>query len=276
MDAKAAHREVHEELHANEALTSILADFFRRGAVFYPGWGNLGDGLIGLGTIKFFERLGWKPPTVLGREPDVLSDAKLVVFGGGGGFVEGLYGDNVRILEPFLSRGGEVVVLPSSILGNEAFFRRFASQITVFARERGTLSALRQVPAIAGVHLAHDMAFGVPPGIFDDWISPALFEEAFLFRNDNEASAIQRPYNNIDLALGFNVVQWGDSKLCATPLEATSRYVTCFRQIHTDRLHMSVLSAMLGLRVHMHGNSYHKNVGVFEHSLRRFSNLDFA
>jgi exopolysaccharide biosynthesis predicted pyruvyltransferase EpsI len=40
------------------------------------------------------------------------------------------------------------------------------------------------------------------------------------------------------------------------------------KNIYTDRLHVAILSKILDKKATLFGNKYHKNKGVWEHSLR--------
>ena len=55
------------------------------------------------------------------------------------------------------------------------------------------------------------------------------------------------------------------------------RFVDRFEQVNTNRLHIAILSALLGKSVNFYANSYGKNHAVYEHSMaQRFSNVKWC
>jgi hypothetical protein len=59
-------------------------------------------------------------------------------------------------------------------------------------------------------------------------------------------------------------------------LDLLFRVLTGCKRVVTDRLHIAIAGALLGLEVELHPNSYYKNRAVYDYSLRRFSNVRFA
>jgi len=47
------------------------------------------------------------------------------------------------------------------------------------------------------------------------------------------------------------------------------------RRIHTDRLHVAILSHVLGREATLYEGSYHKSRGVYEYSLSQDANIVF-
>lgn len=54
------------------------------------------------------------------------------------------------------------------------------------------------------------------------------------------------------------------------------RFVNQASEIHTDRLHVAILGAMLGKTVRIYPTRFKKNIGVYEYSLKNYSNVKFA
>ena len=46
-------------------------------------------------------------------------------------------------------------------------------------------------------------------------------------------------------------------------------------EVYTDRLHVSILAALLGKKTHLLPNSYHKNESVYRFSMKAHSNVEF-
>ena len=64
---------VREEIWHNAKLIESLKHFIENDAAFYLGYGNLGDGLIALGTLDLFEDLGWSPKCIEVRSKETFS-----------------------------------------------------------------------------------------------------------------------------------------------------------------------------------------------------------
>jgi exopolysaccharide biosynthesis predicted pyruvyltransferase EpsI len=94
-------------------------------------------------------------------------------------------------------------------------------------------------------------------------------------RMDVEETAIDIPRSNIDLSNAFAA----DDMSPASSLHATywtMRFVDRFEGVRTNRLHIGIMSAMLGKQVQLLDNSYGKVRDVFNHSLRdRFANVQW-
>lgn len=266
----------HEILYDPQLIAALRAAK-EVGASYFPSAGNLGDGLIALGTLDLFSHIGWTPSAITGWDTNILSGVDYVVVGGSGGWVEGLWGDYARVLEPFLERGGCAVILPSTINGFSEFFRRYGSQIILFTREHISYERMRNVKELEGrVHLCHDLAFAANlDSIRRDEANDKGVGVLSLFRKDQESLGYPIPFENVDLALLWNGIQWVDREMCLGPLIAAAEIISQFNEIHTDRLHMTVLSAILGRQVKMHANAYFKNRGVYEYSLSEFKNVSF-
>ncbi len=275
---RATRHSVRKEILCHPGIVGAMNWARQHRALYFPGGGNLGDGLIGLGAQDLFEHFGLKLDTRTGWDTDVLRGIRYLVVNGSGGFAEGLWKDFVRVLEPFFEAGGEAVLLPSTVSGYRDFFTRYGRQITVFAREQVSYEHLRSIEALEGrVHLCHDLAFAVD---FErtGWPEGLAGTEArlSLLRADEESRGHAKPRDNIDLALIWNSIQWTNRSVCMPPLSAAAQLIYRFDDIESDRLHMSVLAALMGKRVTMRPNAYFKNKAVYEHSLHRFAHVIFA
>lgn len=266
-------RLLRDRLLSNTALSQALAQFRSKGAAFFPGSGNLGDALIQLGTYDYFQEIGWSPDIISGMTPLALRGRDAVVLGGGGGWIEGHYKYYPEILTPFLERGGELLILPSTFWGYQSFLRRYASQLTVFVREEASLRELSGVEELRGrLHLADDMAFATNPTRFSVRGTPS-FPLIKLLRRDGETKSADTPMESIDLPIAFNNTQWSSAELALSPLMAATNTIELFNTVETDRLHMAILSAMIGREVTFRDNSYFKNRGVFERSLHAYDRV---
>lgn len=277
MDHRSAHEHIRKAILLNEALLASLRAAVADGACFLPNPGNLGDGLIQLGTLDLLDELDLAPPIVNGCSPVQLEGRRVVIVGGGGGWVEGLWDHWALMTRGFLEAGGKMLVLPSSMVGYDEFWRRYAAQVTVFAREEPTLKHLQSLPEMAGRALfCHDLAFASRRESLKRGDEDHRRRTILMFRTDAESARGAPPIGSIDLPLLWNGDVWGDRRSCAGPLAVAMHMMLQFDAIETDRLHMAVLAAMLGLRVRLHSNAYYKNRSVYEATLHMFDNVEFV
>lgn len=98
-------------------------------------------------------------------------------------------------------------------------------------------------------------------------------DELFCYRTDGEKTDIALPEGNIDLS---EVFKFGVETKDVAYLSARSllNYLSNFRTVNTNRLHVAISSALLGLDVRFHANDYYKCRAVYEQSMReRFPNV---
>jgi exopolysaccharide biosynthesis predicted pyruvyltransferase EpsI len=82
------------------------------------------------------------------------------------------------------------------------------------------------------------------------------------FRTDKEAPRWRIPKDNHDLS-------WGPDDEGAVLLAGLAPYDL----VHTNRAHIGIASAMMGKEVHLYPSIYHKQLGIYEYSLRHFPNV---
>jgi exopolysaccharide biosynthesis predicted pyruvyltransferase EpsI len=93
----------------------------------------------------------------------------------------------------------------------------------------------------------------------------------FALRQDAEASGVLRiPKSNVDISLMANGDLWGDERFARQIARNMANTLDEFEAVVTDRLHVAILSALMGKRVCLLKNSYWKNESVYEHSLALF------
>ncbi|OWT63858.1 polysaccharide pyruvyl transferase family protein [Candidimonas nitroreducens] len=268
---------IRREILQDAALGSHISNFIESGAWYVPCAGNLGDGLIGLGTLDLFHHLGVAPPVYTTKGQPSFPRTKHLILGGSGGWFEGLWNHWEKILTEFLNDGGNLLILPSTINGFVDFFSRYAGQIIIFAREKLTYDNLKKVPGLEDrVFLSHDLAFALNFSRLDICAQPSRSGALHIFRQDAESKEGLIFAENYDLPLIWSHKEWADRGFCLRMLRPVMELMQLLESIQTDRLHMSILGAMLGCRVDMYPGSYFKNVAVYEHSLSRFNTVQFV
>jgi len=277
MNHRTAHASIRDAILGNDVLTGALGAAAAEDACLMPNPGNLGDGLIQLGTLDLLDDLGLVPPIVNGCSPAQFEGRRSVIIGGGGGWIEGLWEHWAHAARGFLEAGGRMIVLPSSIVGFDDLWRRHAGQVTIFAREKATLDHLLSLPEMEGhAFFCHDLAFAVRLSALHRDDENRGQGTVRMFRTDAESARGRPPVGSIDLSLLWNGDVWGDRRSCSGPLRAAAHLMSQFATLETDRLHMAALAAMLGLHVRMYANAYYKNRSVYDATLHLFDNVEFV
>lgn len=273
--------------------------------VFVPNPGNAGDALINLGAYEFLRANGidWEP-----GHPDRTYPGRIVVFSGGGGMVELYRGSDLffRRNHPVCK---ELVLMPHTVRGYADMISAMDARCHLFAREAQTLSFLREHVRGAHVHSGHDMAFFLSdatiaaqkwdwtflsrPEIRRSWskmVMKILFSLKMrdhvlhVLRRDEEATAVDIPTNNFDLSALFSSGHMFKEPqghmspgICASTIKTLRLLIRSAQRVETNRLHVTVLSAIVGTPVAMLDNNYGKNRGIYEHSIRDyFPNVAFV
>lgn len=98
-------------------------------------------------------------------------------------------------------------------------------------------------------------------------------EELCCFRNDGESSGAPVPDNNVDLS---EIFTFGTEspRIAALATYAIFSCLSQYKIIKTDRLHMAISGALLGLDVRFKPNNYFKCKAVYDFSMRgRYANV---
>jgi CDP-glycerol glycerophosphotransferase len=262
-------------------LPSVVNPFARLAALlspggqvhFMPNGGNLGDALINQAAIQGFRRCGI-PWRLLRGGGEWVREGDLLVYGGGGSLVED-YPGSYGCLHFLHGLGARVAVLPQTVRGNAAFWRDLPPTL-VFCRDPVSYDYMQGFPQHE-VQLAHDLA----PDLL---LNTAPFETVLhyrqalerlgllqekpllAFRVDGEATA-NRDRSQIDLS----GLAYPDMQSLATIESAALsllHMVAPFRRIETDRLHVMIAGALLGLEVAFHDTNHGKLSAIHAFSLR--------
>ncbi|KXV77269.1 polysaccharide pyruvyl transferase family protein [Acetobacter cerevisiae] len=269
-------RAVRAEIRENSSLIESLKRFADNDAVFYPGYGNLGDGLIALGTLDLFADLGWDPKRIQGRHKEAFSGYTHIVMGGSGGWVKGMWETYLEQTIAFLQNGGQLLILPTSFSGFGSEFVPYADQVTIFCREQRSYDELlRQGMPESQIFVCPDMAFYTKEEHFSDLEIDGQYPVLQIFRLDEEGGRKTPPRDSVDLPLLFNDIQWSTVEQCVKPLRAVAGLMSQFECVETDRLHMAALAALIGRTVKLEPSSYFKIKAIFDYTLHRFPTVTF-
>lgn len=273
-----------------------MADYLRQlaseGELHYlPNPGNAGDSMIACATYQLFEQEQIAYRVVDPSRFD--SSGKIVLYGGGGGLVEGgLVARN--FIEKHYQRAKRLVLLPHTVRGHEDLLGRLGPNVDLIARELVSYEHMKREAPNARVLLSHDLAFQLDvdaliakpmPGwvgsispkrrlrrrwfMTRELIRRRMFGANSLdcLREDKERTAEQLPVWNADISKLFK-------HGVDTPLKAAKASRMIFDQIvkygelRTNRLHLAIAGALLGKRVFFQANNNAKCRSVYEFSMR--------
>lgn len=290
--------------HDYSDLAAVLRSFAGERVVFVANPGNAGDALINLGMYALFRHLGvdWEAGQISGTYP-----GRVVIFSGGGALID-IYPN----ADAFFRRNHPVckalVLLPHTVRGYAQMIAGMDGRCHLFAREAETFAFLKANATAAHVYDGHDMAFFLS----DPMIAAMGWDRTFLLRpeirrawprmvvkilatlklrdpvlhvvrTDSEATGAAVPACNYDLSELFSSGHllndpggYMTPGICASTIKALRVLIRAARRVETNRLHITVLSAIVGTPVVMMDNSYGKNRGIYERSIRDyFSGVTF-
>lgn len=294
-------------------IEHFLLQFRDEEIVYFPNPGNAGDSVIAAATYQLFDRLGLRYVTPRFGRCD-LRDRVVIYGGGGNlvgpnthsarlmaashaearrfivlpQTVKGIdallasCGDNVDIIcreqvsRDYVAthlRAGRVHLMDDMAFGldvgevmhSQARHSPFGRLLLVL---QAKAFADRNVPALDNTK----RAFGLR-ALNRRLIESHQSDELFCYRTDGEKTDIALPDSNIDLS---EVFKFGVETKDVAYLSARSllNFLARFRTVHTNRLHVAISSALLGLDVRFHSNDYYKCRAVYEQSMReRFPNV---
>lgn len=147
-------------------------------------------------------------------------------------------------------------------------FKNTKQEINLYCRERYSYNLLRSMnlPNNVYVYLSHDLAFYLTKTDFRpingnyDLICP---------RQDVESVVNWRVQSSED----SNAIVGDISLFCY--FDDFVKLIERSRRVFTDRLHVAILSAILGKETFLFPNYYHKNKGVYELTLHNYPNVKF-
>lgn len=218
--------------------------------IFVPSPGNWGDSLINAGTREFLAAHSFKYSEV--RRSDVLQfpnlDACHIVVGGGGGWCR-FWHSTPEFVNSLLQECGHVTVLPTSF-ADAPIVPPNGPKLTLYSRGRTGLES----PSL-NFRLCHDMAFYCSDQTNS---SPDLNDTLNAFREDSESALGKPAEHNYDISLQ------GDGFTDPRPFY---HKISQYSRVRTDRLHVGIAAAQLGLRVDLFPSGYPKVEGVYFHSI---------
>ena len=282
-----------------DAFEDYLAD--NRGmymSVITPG-GNHGDTLIHMGLVKKLEEHRvqyrcinletlYKKKPILGAQYliniglwklgksqgfkliDLPEETQLILFEGGGYMNDVWYGP-VLLKQAIKNNSLPVTVAPQSYLFIHTRLHQYfedGRQAYLFCREPYSLEHLKKkgLPSNVYTALSPELALYLTREDLKQFIEPREDGYQLLaFRHDKE-SALEKTTKDEVTEISDNPVV-ADISMEKTMADFVSMVYNA-QYVYTDRLHVAILSMILGKQVTLFGNRYHKNRGVWEYSLK--------
>lgn len=226
---------------------------------YVPNKGNAGDALQTLALKQLLEKIGIS----------VNKNAPTTLVSGGGNLVP-LY-HCLRVAMSRLNRDSKIIVMPSTVVGCLPFLKSF-NNLMLLAREEVThrTATMHKIPTLAVADTA--TAFD-----FSEWEThPEKDAKGLLraFRTDKESTEYPLPDDNRDIS-NERPCLWWTMENC----EETARWfvteINKYKAVETNRCHVAIVAGLLGKKVTLHRNSYHKNKSIYAASLSHLPNVIF-
>lgn len=235
--------------------------------VYKANPGNAGDGVIASATYDFFERnaltyIPYRDGERYSSETDIL------IFGGGGNLIEGLYSEGHDFIQNNIGKFHKVIIMPSTIRGYSDLFINNIDKFVVFCRENITFDYIKSLnyEPNKNVFITDDMAFYLDLNKYLS-LKPVYKKQANCFRTDSESLTGDYKENNHDISLTWNGDYWDNEFLARNSTRCMINFLEEYKVVNTDRLHVAILASLLGKEVNFYPNSYYKNEAVYNCSL---------
>lgn len=211
------------------------------------------------------------------KNKKIFAPANHVFLIHGGGNVNDHYGKGLRILKNVIHNNPDrvVIVAPQTywfrITNFKSLFSSTKQEIHLFCRERYSYNLLRSLnlPKNVKVYLSEDTAFYLSKSDFHPYIDNYSL---LCLREDIESlPSIRKKLSFKNLK--DNLIELDVSRYCDYVLYI--KIIEGAKKVYTDRLHVAILSAILGKDTIFLPNSYYKNKGVYEYSLSQYENVRF-
>jgi len=254
-------------------IHDFLAPYRDKKVYYCANLGNAGDALIAYSAFQIFNETGIDYEKIDSNSN--IEDS--IIFYAGGGNLTSYYSNCVNFLDNNLKKNKEIIVLPHTITGHEQFLRNSPSNLKIICREKYSYQYLISIfPYKDNISLSKDLAFYLDLAPFRHVQKPVSNKILNCFRKDVESTTVSVPEDNIDLSNAWASSDWRDPIYTEEVVRGLISYISTFQFVRTNRLHIAILSTLLGREVFLYPNSYFKNQAIFEHSLIEYKNVKFV
>lgn len=266
--------------------TAILR--YRR--IFYlPNSGNAGDALINMGFYSVAKKIGLAFEEITSNFNCENLDREDLVILPGGGYIVPYWGAGSKTLQRLTTYRFPLLLLPQSVDGREEILSLLRPMDTLFLRERYSYDYAQSLDLKCALSMDHDLAFSVEaadilsfgtifprPSIRNfrkiarigyHYGRSRFIGRLAAWRTDGESLLREKKpkINDISLLTKFGTTNQEMNRCTAQWLLKT---LSWYDVVETDRLHVCIACALVGTRVILHLNAYHKIKGVFEYSIQ--------
>lgn len=249
---------------------------------YMPNSGNMGDALIASATLNWFDKNKLKYHRTTKDELP-----KNFVYGGGGAWLEPWI-DGLNPVINKMTKAQKIIILPSSFNNVPELIDILDERFVIFCREQKSYDYLISQNTKAKIILDHDMAFRMDKDFKPQPIptsrnlkalakklkvsASTLPQEVKLFRTDYESLDNKKTDFDLSDALGlFSPYETKETlDFAATSMLS---FVSNFKTIQTDRLHVAISGALMNKKVMLFDNAYGKCSGVYKQTLHHFNNV---
>jgi exopolysaccharide biosynthesis predicted pyruvyltransferase EpsI len=231
--------------------------------------GNRGDGLIieGGRTLMNRHKINFKEINF----PEISSGKILFVYGCGA--FSKPYHHMVERINFYMNKYDQIIILPASFDHKckevVDFLKILPNKVIVFCRERYSFKkASKFIPNKENIFLDHDLALHLN---YENWKKQGS-GTLKAFRIDEEKPG--RKFKKLELENSNNDLSHisnGNETKWKSLLEDISKY----NEVHTNRAHIAIGSALLGKTTYVYSNRYYKLKGIYEYSLSNLPNTNW-
>lgn len=216
-----------------------------------------------------------------------LEEPEIVLIHGGGNFGD-LWGSSMDIFK-FVTQvydSTPIIVGPQTYWLNQTDFGELlngkSQMIKIFCREKYSYNILQSFSYADNVslNLSPDTALYLEEDDLQQYVDDGLqmvpngTYELIAFRTDKESVVASDKVQKLKMECENPIIQ--DISLKSEIAFEEFVSLTKFADtVYTDRLHVSVLSSILGTDVQMYENRYYKNRGVYKYSLSEIETVRF-
>lgn len=257
-------------------MRDFLSSYSNKKVYFVSNPGNAGDAFIAYSTYCLFNRLNIHYQ-IINPEKDMFIANETIFFSGGGNLVEGKYDHLYKKLKKYVNNN-ICIILPHTFFGYRDLVQETHRNLTIICREKVSYELCRLNGANKdNLFLSDDMAFYLPQDELSEFIMKGD-GRAYCLRTDGESSKTQYIRDcNKDISFSWNGELWHNFLLSKYVTYSLASYLSKFDEVETDRLHISILAAMLNKKVIMYPNNYYKNRAIYENSMaQKYENVGFV
>lgn len=278
-----------------DSILATLKESARRHEKIYfrPNPGNAGDSLLNVGFYSIVEKLNLEIEEVTNDfSYDQLGKDDLLVLSGGGNIVP-YWDSGSEIIVKLTKYSFPLLLMPQSIEGREDVLRLLRKDDTLFLRERYSYEYAKSLGLSCEIKLDHDLAFFTDLSFLKEkgnlrlalrsgkakrllkvgyhFVRSRFNKKLAALRTDQESKL--EGHKKLKLNDISRVTRLGTHNKEANFLSAYwfLKVLSWYEVVETDRLHVLIGCVLVGTKVILYENSYHKIKGVYDFSIASFN-----